>query len=405
MIKRHLTRHLPSACPTVVISSFPKLDSNEFNDYLHNTPIHFVMAHDGSGRESNVAPDDVEDLSELQRSENIAKKSLRSVIFWFNTHQYNVALINRIEFRDSKVFTMIVESFTAPSELKLAIAADLATREKAAKKLQDVQDAKESKGPASAFSPAQFDKLAKAFADEDMSESYLLAIHGISTSLTHGADIFLASAFALHSVILQHVPLSQRRFGLVTFGADFDEEVDKYISNISSVFNAAVQDTRWNELMDKEEIETDAIDLIDGRLFRVVIQAMCDESFPKSIPKTSQEDWNTVCGLVKELCGKELSLEGSEEPESSETTTTKSDFEPVAENLAVLGFSNPVFDKHLECIHVEADASLPARLGALKIYRETSHWHNHKKPLNPKVAPVAKVSKWRYVLFRESTGT
>jgi hypothetical protein len=49
----------------------------------------------------------------------------------------------------------------------------------------------------------------------------------------------------------------------------------------------------------------------------------------------------------------------------------------------------------LECIHVTADTSVAYRLGSMKLYRETSHWHNHRKPLNPKQAPVQKVSKWR----------
>jgi hypothetical protein len=43
--------------------------------------------------------------------------------------------------------------------------------------------------------------------------------------------------------------------------------------------------------------------------------------------------------------------------------------------LAVMPFSNSVFDKHLECIHVTADESLPARLGVMKLYRETHHWY------------------------------
>jgi hypothetical protein len=83
------------------------------------------------------------------------------------------------------------------------------------------------------------------------------------------------------------------------------------------------------------------------------------------------------------------------EPEFSKTTAREGDFDVDSEELAVLPFTNAVFDKHLECIHVKTDSSLSARLGAMKIYRETSHWHNHNKPLNPKVLPAQKVSKWR----------
>ena len=348
------------------------------------------MTHDGSRRESKA------EVTGNNRNEKVAKASLRTIIWWFNTHKLNVALINRIDFRDSKVFTMIVESFTASSKLKLAMAADLVNRAQAAKKLLKGSSVTEALDAKSTLEPSVVAKLGDAFSDEDLSESYFLAVYGVSKILRQGdSDIFMASAFILHSIILKHIPLSQRRLPLVTFDEDFEEEVDEYITRISNIFKFAVESAKWNELMDEEEVETDAIDLIDGRLFRAVIQAMCDKSFDGALPKTLQPDWETVSALVKELSGQELSLEGSTDPESSETTATEADFQPTSEDLAVLSFSNPVFDKHLECIHVKADASLPARLGALKIYRETSHWHNHRKPLNPKYAPAAKVSKWR----------
>ncbi|CZS88239.1 related to SKI2-antiviral protein and putative helicase [Rhynchosporium graminicola] len=391
VIKRHLTRHLPSACPNVVINTFPALESAGFSEYLNSTPVYFVMTHDGSRRESKKS-----ETSGNNRNEKVAKASLRTMIWWFNTNGLNAALINRIEFRDSKVFTMIVESFTASSKLKLAMAGDLIKRSQAAKQLLKGSSVTEALDKKSTLEPSVVAKLAEAFSEEDLSESYFLAIYGVSKILRQGdSDVFMASAFILHSVIIKNIPLSQRRLPLITFDEDFEEEVDEYITRISNIFKFAVENPKWNELMDEEEIETDAIDLIDGRLFRVVIQAMCDTSFDRALPKNLQPDWKAVSALVKELSGQELSLEGSTEPESSETTATEADLEKASEDLAVLAFSNPVFDKHLECIHVKADASLPARMGALKIYRETSHWHNHKKPLNPKYAPAAKVSKWR----------
>ncbi|KAK0102274.1 hypothetical protein ONS95_005896 [Cadophora gregata] len=390
VIKRHLTRHLPSECPNVVINTFPALESESFQEYLHSSPVHFVMAHDGSRRESKA------EVTGNNRNEKVAKGSLRTIIWWFNTHKLNVALINRIEFRDSKVFTMIVESFTASSKLKLAMAADLVKGAQAAKTLLKGSSVTEALDAKSTLEPSVVAKLSDAFSDEDLSESYFLAIYGVSKILRQGdSDIFMASAFILHSIVLKHIPLSQRRLPLVTFDEEFEEEVDEYITRISNIFRFAVESPKLNELMDEEEVETDAIDLIDGRLLRAVIQAMCDKSFDRALPKPLQADWKAVSALVKELAGADLSLEGSEDPESSETTATPDDFQSTSEDLAVLSFSNPVFDKHLECIHVKADASLPARLGALKIYHETSHWHNHRKPLNPKYAPAAKVSKWR----------
>lgn len=113
VIKRHLTIHLPSAQPDIQVNTFPSLESKAFKEYLHTSPIHFVAVHDGAGKPGQ------DSNKHTITSDVLAKTLLRGMIWYFNTHKLNVAIINRIEFRDSKVFTMIVESFTPPSELRL----------------------------------------------------------------------------------------------------------------------------------------------------------------------------------------------------------------------------------------------------------------------------------------------
>jgi hypothetical protein len=207
----------------------------------------------------------------------------------------------------------------------------------------------------------------------------------------------LASAFILHSVIIKHIPLTQRRLPLITFNDEFEEHIDMFLATVSEVCRYAVENEKWNELMASEEFDCDPIDLIDGRLFRAVIQAMCENSLRGIVPRAAQPDWALLSGLVVQLADEELSLSGSIEPAISKLTTKNADFEDKVEELALLPFTNSVFNKHLECIHVKTDPTLSVRFGAMKIYRETSHWHNHRKPLNPKLPPAQKLSKWRYV--------
>jgi ATP-dependent RNA helicase DDX60 len=183
----------------------------------------------------------------------------------------------------------------------------------------------------------------------------------------------------------------------VRFDDDFEEQIDEFIAKLSDILRYAMEDAKWTDLLTSKEAQRDAVDLIDGRLFRVVIQAMCDNSLKDALPLAARNDWSYLSHLVMQLADEELSMQGSTEPESSETSASKSDFEQPQEDLAVLPFSHPIFDKHLECIHVETDTSLPARLGSMKLYRETTHWHNHKKPLTTKAPVAQKVSKWRYV--------
>jgi ATP-dependent RNA helicase DDX60 len=405
IIKRHLAVHLPDAHPNLQVNVFSSLKSSEFQEYLRLCPIQFVMAHDGSPKSITSAPlvhlPDA-DTPPADDDEKWTKILLRGMIRSFNVHELNVALINRIEFRDSKIFTMIVESFIPRSASKLSMGAKFAAGIGEAKKL--LEESRETSDMKASFEDQDLEKVSEAFSEEDLSESYCLVTYAVSKILKQRkCDVFMASAFVLHSVIIKHIPLSQRRLPLITFDQDFEEQIESFMEAFSEVCRNTVEDKRWNELMSNEEFDCDSIDLVDGRLFRATMQSMCDNSFHGVVPRAAQPDWALLSGLVAELGHETLSLAGSIVPALSKSTSNKADFEDKIEALTVLPFTNSVFDKHLECINVKTEASLAVRFGAMKIYRETTHWHNHRKPLNPKYAPAPKVSKWRYENILQQT--
>jgi hypothetical protein len=92
---RHLTIHLPPSSG-VQIHVFPSLRCAEFEQFLVASPIHFVMAHDGALPATG-------NVNEELAADRRAKIILRGNIGRLNTLGLSVALINRIEFRDSKV--------------------------------------------------------------------------------------------------------------------------------------------------------------------------------------------------------------------------------------------------------------------------------------------------------------
>lgn len=349
------------------------------------------MMHDGSSRSKKASRESAHE------DEKLAKTLLRGMIWWWNTHRLNVSLINRIEFRDSKVFTMIVESFTPSSKREL-----LTTSTKIQDEMKHVTESMtkllsaECSGDSAAATDLEW--LLKCPPDVTDSESYYLAAHGVSQIIKRqDCDIFMASAFILHSTILKNVPISDRRLPLIRFNEEFEEKIEEFIEEISNIFRQTIDRTEWTERMAEREAEGDTTDLVDGRVFRAVIQAMCNKPIEDDLPPSVQSDWTLLLRIVKQLTGQELSLKGSAEPESSESVAAEPEAKSASESPAVLPFSHPVFDKHLECIHVATDTSISAQLGTMKLYRETTHWHNHRKPLNPKAPLAVKVSKWRYV--------
>ena len=238
--------------------------------------------------------------------------------------------------------------------------------------------------------------LAKCPAGVTSSESYWLAAYGISEMLNdEDCDISMASAFIIHSITLKHVALSDRRLPLVKFDVDFEKQIGTFLATISNVFRRTVESKGWTKFAAERKLDNNTIDIIDGRVLRAVIQAMRENKIDSALSAAASKDWKMMCRIVMHLAEEELTTKGNTSIKSSATDVKMQDLNSMTESLAVLPFSHPVFDKHLECIHVDTDTSMPAKLGALKLYRETTHWHNYKKPLNPKYPVAVKVSKWK----------
>jgi hypothetical protein len=391
VIKNHLSLRLPEACPGVEVNLFQSPESSGFEEYLHETPIHFVMMHDGSSRSKKPVG------QKSKKEEACAKILLRGAIWWWNTHRLNVSLINRIEFRDSKVFTMIVESFTSSSKRKLAMTTKFP--KEIAETRQKLEDLHETREETFEVEATDLEDLSGCPPKVTTSESYFLAAYGISEMLnSDDCDVSLASAFILHSITLQHTALSERRLPLVTFDDAFEKKLDNFLAKLSKIFQHTLEDKSWSRFVAERELNVDTIDLIDGRVFRAVIHAMQNAKLASSLSAAATKDWSMMSRIVMHLAGEELSFDSATEVGSCKIEESANPSGSETEKLAVLPFSHPVFDKHLECIHVDTDTSIPAKLGALRLYRETTHWHNYKKPLNPKAPVVVKVSKWRSVL-------
>jgi hypothetical protein len=374
-IKQHLQRRLPESHPDVAVNSFSSLDSEEFQDYLHNTPIHFVMAHDGAAT-----------------ANKLVKVVLRGMIWFFNSHKLNVALINRIEFCDSKVFTMIVES-PATSLKQVLMTADFAERLEQARDqlMEKFESHDQTIVPLIEELPVE--KLVNAAANEQLNERSLLAAYATSRILEQDTtDPFIASAFILHTVALNRIPLSERRFPLALFDEDFENKITNFLASFARISTAVLESSEWHNLLTTNEIESNAIDIVDGRLLRMVMKSMCEES-GSAFPETIQHDWSLLRNLTRELSSCDLSLQESNDINASELPTEDDIPEEQPDELAVLPFTNEVFDKHLQCIHIKTDTSLPTKMASMKLYRETTHWHNYRKPLITKAASAPKYTR------------
>lgn len=125
-ILQHLLHNLADSISSTKIHVFKSYQCSEFEEYLNDAGVYFLMCHDGSilpiiekhvGNEDLVEDSDVslsddevlalsdpadrsnEEVSEVSPTKII----LRSMMHWFIVRGYNISIINSLECRDSKV--------------------------------------------------------------------------------------------------------------------------------------------------------------------------------------------------------------------------------------------------------------------------------------------------------------
>ena len=113
VIQRHLRMNLTEDHPSLLVSSlaihsFSSVQDPAFNEHLSSTGVYFIMCHDGAnpnslneGVDKGIPKDDVR--NEIEAREMSRRFKFRSMICSLIQRGYNVALINGLEWQDTKV--------------------------------------------------------------------------------------------------------------------------------------------------------------------------------------------------------------------------------------------------------------------------------------------------------------
>ena len=192
----------------------------------------------------------------------------------------------------------------------------------------------------------------------------------------------LASAFLLHAILLSHISLSERR--LKEAALDDESGVQDYrafLDEISSTARAALDSSDWRQFFGHSGVPCDVGDLIDGRLFKTVLLAIQGQPHRIALlPEMIQQDFNSVAEFVNLQSGVRLQL-------SKEHHLTGKFLRPGREPKSipsVLRFANEVFDQHLASIRIDVDVqdAVETSSKSAKIFKEITHWHNPKRPID-----------------------
>ena len=103
-----LTPRSSEAHPVIKLHVFESVKSREFVEFLKTSGVYFVMAHDGANPVAELKDPAIQTLSEkaqaeVQQQESSRKVLFRTMICFIINQGYNIALINGLEWQDTKV--------------------------------------------------------------------------------------------------------------------------------------------------------------------------------------------------------------------------------------------------------------------------------------------------------------
>ncbi|KAE9979379.1 hypothetical protein EG327_007041 [Venturia inaequalis] len=369
-IIRHLEANLPEKNGQVTIKKFTSVLSKEFLEYLQETGVYFVMLHDGA---YTVRKDGGEEEKQARN----AKTHLRFLVHWLVQKGYNVALMNDLEFVDTKIMTMVLEEKHLEKTMEFS-------KENGIEEVESIE--------AGSFDDVI--EIVQKFADEndtELSERDAITLLSLAQLLKQNKiDATLASVFLLHTASLDYIPLASRRLSATSQSAEMAETID----NFTQLACQALFDSNVQDFMDVEVGECDVGDLVDARLF-FALQAMVKDKqlLVDNSASSLSSKYESLVAVLKAASGNDDLLPIKMVDLEIPAKVKRSVPSPSAE--FVMPFQDVAFDKHLAPIHLSTDSNAAVHQSATttRIFQELTHWHNARRPLATK-GHIEVLNKW-----------
>jgi hypothetical protein len=224
---------------------------------------------------------------------------------------------------------------------------------------------------------------------------------------------FMVLAFLVHLAIMRNVPLCHRRIDSVWLknvsSAD-NTATTVFLSSFASHMADIFRDLNWNS-PDPSLFVGRAADMLDGRLLRACVHVLRHHTAPVRFSPPLHAHLRRYIELVDTAdivrnLTKQHGLEAPAPPPAR--TEVIPHAEPSAPDVAVLPFNSPEFDEHLAPIKLAVNVTFPGAYGGgqpygmpAKLFEELSHWHNTKRPVDPKAVSLQAAKKTRWQLRAE----
>ncbi|RDW76742.1 putative DEAD/DEAH box helicase [Aspergillus mulundensis] len=414
-ILQHLTQNLATAVPEMQVKCFNNYQSTEFQQYLQSVGAYFLMCHDGSTpfvvSEALHIPDDdrkgveADSLNKDMEASSISPKvwptkiMMRSMIHWFICNGYNIAILNSLECRDSKVMAMILEgSATRASKLY-----ELNDPPSNAPVSSDSRVPTPSYGASSSPYPSAVSRgdklllimepvLLGSILDMHKELDLQLTQREWATVITIGTmlqssqldkdNTLRARAMLMHAAILSQCKLSERAV-VVPRSKENEAFLQRYARKLRKVLTSEL----WQNLTKKISSRCDLADAVDGRLFLETARVLRKAKRITTFGQVTLKKFEALRSVLLSLFSIDIQPTAYSDHKGHASSSKKEGASQPMDSESVVGvlpFQNPVIDAHLKPVSlVTSDATCDMPSGSMsRIFQELTHWHNHKRPLD-----------------------
>ncbi|CAI6308174.1 unnamed protein product [Periconia digitata] len=366
-IIRHLRANLPSIHPEIDVKVFESVSSDAFANYLREVEFFFVLAHDGALPEAlrrrhllqknlDTLQDEVHD--EANQHELQTKTAFRQIIHWFMSGGMSIALINGTQFQDTKVISNVLEFRNVESGVPSTI---------------EFKNELTDEPRPNYLKRSFWDKM-NSNNQSNLSERQYITLL-VLLALIHGEDVSIEFANALirHTALISQLRLSDR----LVEADDLDDESRDMLQDFCTEASLVLSSQEWAANMADWGCKCDIADLVDGRLLAVCIKN-------KGIGQN--ETYGTLLKALEAAGSNAVDEHNAASQAQTEMSSPAASPAAGSGSYAVLPFSNNVIDPHLEPIKLAIDRSgvVPPATTS-QIFREATHWHNSKRPIDPKI--------------------
>ncbi|KAK6337775.1 hypothetical protein TWF696_001255 [Orbilia brochopaga] len=345
---RHLEQSLAADNP-VKVHWFQSTADAAFDRYLADAKPYFCMAHDAvAGMEG-------------QREQHL----LQCGLLWkMMRGGLNVALLDRVEFRDSKVITLVAEGhgffkFSRPFELQYAREVEQAVAALAARfDADEVQETLQlSSATAALISSPRECAVVAALAVMSNSD-YEARAHVEEFGFAFLQQIALLDTLTLDERCLPSVQIGEKK------ARGVEEFIDLACRHLSMVIGGELQFEGLQQSFPAANSEL--CDIVDIRLFKY---CLADQSFGDQVSAKVQR---LVNAFETET---EISLTQPDEEHLDCRVTARPTDKPT--RVAVLPFQHKSFDAHLAAIKLDIDRPDTVEVEVLhRCAPEKTHWHS-----------------------------